>query len=269
MKHLGTEAAAPLTALELAKLTQLRNDDSECIMPVLPDAGPVPVNSKLGRKADRQFEYRAADGGLLGYVLRWDARDGRRKEFWPATYWRDANNKGSWRFKAWPSPRPLFGLDRLAAYPDAIVLLTEGEKAAEAVEHGPLADAFTGAGQGVIGVSWPGGAEAIKYADLAPLAGREVIIVPDNDAAGEKAADQLVEMLHQTGVRRLRRWRPPKHCQAKWDIADAIPAELTPETLVKSILEASEIAPSRVLKTLSEFLSESPSGDFRPDCRVF
>ncbi|MBO4224726.1 toprim domain-containing protein [Bradyrhizobium neotropicale] len=237
MKHLGIESAAPLTPVELAKLALFHNDDHECVMPVPPDAGPVPVYEKFGRRADHQFEYRGADGALLGYVLRWDARDGCRKEFSPATYWRNANNKRSWRFKAWPDPRPLFGLDRLAAYPDAIVLLTEGEKAAEAVERGPLADAFTSCRQHVIGVSWPGGVEAIKYADFTPLAGREVIIVPDNDAAGEKAADQLVEMMIQSGVRRLRRWKAPVQCQTKWDVADAIPAELSPETLVKSILE--------------------------------
>src|SRR5262245_49394141 len=52
------------------------------------------------------------------------------------------------------SPRPLFGLDRLAAHPDAIVLLIEGEKAANAVERGPLAHEFAWASHKVIGMTW-------------------------------------------------------------------------------------------------------------------
>ena len=38
----------------------------------------------------------------------------------------------AWRWKAPPAPRPLYGLDRLRARPDAGVLITEGEKAADA-----------------------------------------------------------------------------------------------------------------------------------------
>jgi putative DNA primase/helicase len=134
-------------------------------------------------------------------VLRWDARDGARKEFWPATFWRDDRSRQAWKLKTWPDPRPLFGLDRLAKAPDAVVLLVEGEKKAVAVETGPLADAFKWGKRSVVGVSWPSGAKAIAHADFSPLAGRNVVIIPDNDKPGEDAASELVGILHDIGVR--------------------------------------------------------------------
>jgi hypothetical protein len=74
---LGAEAAAPLTPDELEMLAQHRQHDGDCIMPVPAEASPLPVYTKNGRAPDHQFEYRGSDGGLLGYVLRWDERDER------------------------------------------------------------------------------------------------------------------------------------------------------------------------------------------------
>jgi hypothetical protein len=67
-------------------------------------------------------------GRILGYVRRYDpARN--RKQFLPLTP-AEENGRLVSRPKGWDSPRPLFGLDRLAARPNAPVLVTEGEKAA-------------------------------------------------------------------------------------------------------------------------------------------
>jgi AAA domain len=240
---LGAQAAAPLTPDELAMLAQHRNDDGgDCIMPVPAEASPLPVYTKNGRAPDHRFEYRASDGGLLGYVLRWEECDDRRKEFSPATYWRrNGGGKASWQLKNWPGKRPLFGLDQLAARPDAIVLVVEGEKKVRAVEFGPLADAFTWAKHPFVGICWPGGSNAVKHADFSPLAGRDVIVLPDNDQPGEAAADELVKVLQEVGVRRLRRWRAPTQARDKWDIADELPDGITPEALIGSMLEAPEI----------------------------
>jgi hypothetical protein len=265
MSFLDEAAAAPFTPDEIARLAQHRNDDGDCIMPAPPEAGPLPVFKKDGREADHRFEYRGSDGGLLGYVLRWDARDGHRKEFSPATYWRDGGGKASWQLKTWPGKRPLFGLDQLAARPDAIVLLVEGEKKVCAVELGPLADAFTWAKHPVIGISWPGGSNAVKHADFSPLAGRDVIVLPDNDQPGETAADALVDVLGKVGLKRLRRWRAPTQARDKWDIADELPDGITPEALIGSMLEAPEIRPERLLKTLAEFLADFVAPDYLLD----
>src|SRR5215469_11775491 len=40
-----------------------------------------------------------------------------------------------WRWQSWPAPRPLYGLWDLAKRPDAPVMVTEGEKAADAASR--------------------------------------------------------------------------------------------------------------------------------------
>ena len=260
MTHLGADAAAPLSADEQARLGE---HEAACIMPAPTDAG-VPKAKLHGRVADRQFAYKDADGKILGYICRWDAHNGAGKEIRPLTFWRNGTGKGSWQFKTWPDQRPLFGLDQLAAQPDAIVLLTEGEKAAEAVEHGPLADAFKWAKHRVIGMTWPGGVKAIDHADFSPLVGRDVIVLPDHDVPGEAAADALVDVLAKVGVTRLRRWHPPEQANVKWDIADEVPDGITPEVMVKTMLEASDIG-LRIVKTLAEFLADFHPPDYLID----
>jgi hypothetical protein len=266
MSFLDEAAAAPFTDEEIARLGQTGDGSGggDCIMPVPTKAGALPAFKKNGREADHRYEYRGSDGGLLGYVLRWDARGDCRKEFSPASYWRNGTGKGSWQLKTWPGKRPLFGLDQLAARSDAIVLLTEGEKAAEAVKFGPLADAFTWAKHAVIGVTWPGGTNAIKHADFSPLAGRDVILLPDNDQPGEAAADELVSALGQIGLKRLRRWRAPTQARDKWDIADELPDGISPEAMVETMLQAPEIA-TRIVKTLEEFLADFQPPDYLLD----
>jgi hypothetical protein len=253
--HLGPEAAAPFTDAERAQFAQSRGPETECVLRVPNDAG-LPGIKHAGRAHDHRFAYRDASGGLLGYVLRWDARDGADKEIRPATFWRNGKGKGAWACRSWPNMRPLFGLDRLAARPRAIVLLLEGEKAAEAVERGPLAESFKWAERDVIGMTWPGGTNAIGHADFSGLGGRDVIILPDNDQPGEAAADVLVDVLRKVGVKRLRRWRPPAEAPEKWDIADAVPDSIAPETLVKGIFDAPEIPATeqRLVLELPEFL---------------
>jgi hypothetical protein len=238
MTHLGPEAAAPFTEKEIARF---RGSDESCVRPVPRHIG-LPRFKLHGQEADHRYAYKDHAGNVLGYVLRWNARTGAGKEMRPATFWEYPSGKRAWQARTWPEPRPLFGLDLLAKHRDAIVLLCEGEKAAEAVELGPLADAFTWARHAVIGMTWPGGTNAIRCADFSSLTGRDIIVVPDNDEAGEKAADQLVDVLHQIKARKVRRWKPSQQMPAKWDIADPIPDGIAPEALVNSILSAPEIA---------------------------
>jgi hypothetical protein len=262
-QHLGPEAAAPFTPAEAMRMngTNSPHDDGECLMPVPPDAGQPPARKVNGHLADSKYIYRSASKALLGYVFRYEARDGDRKQFRPITYWRDANGKCGWKVRAWPGARPLYGLDKLAAHPDAIVLLAEGEKTSEAVELGPLADAFKWDTPVVIGVTWPGGGKAIEHADFSPLAGRDVVILPDADEPGERTADALVEKLQKIGVRRLRRWKAPPETNDGWDIADEIPAGLTPEGIARSIFDAPEVASTVPIDLggVFSFLGDAPA----------
>jgi hypothetical protein len=260
MTHLGPEAAAPFRPHEYADAADAVG---QCVMPVPKDAG-LPQVKMHGRDADCRFAYRDRDGNILGYMLRWDARNGADKEIRPATYWQNGAGKSSWRLKTWPDPRPLYGLDQLATHTDAIVLLCEGEKAARAVEFGPLADAFMWGVFKVIGATWPGGGNAIAHADFSPLAGRDVIVLPDNDQPGEAAADALVDLLSKVGVKRLRRWHAPAQAREKWDIADPLPDDLAPEAIVRSMFDAPDIG-LRIVKTLAEFLADFQPPDYLVD----
>ena len=108
-----------------------------------------------------------------------------------------------------PTPRPLYGLERW--HTSAFVVLVEGEK---------CADALTSIG--VDATSLMGGASTvIEKSDLTPLAGKTVILWPDNDAPGFKLMDEMAAPLAAIGCI-VRRLTPPAGKPEKWDAADAI-----------------------------------------------
>ena len=110
------------------------------------------------------------------------------------------------------SPRPLYGLDRLASI-DGRVLLVEGEKTADAAQYlFPKRPCL----------SWMGGVGQVGSADLSPLAGRGVTIWPDNDEPGRNAAARIAAMMFKLGcdVTII----DPSEFPEKWDLADGLAA---------------------------------------------
>lgn len=166
------------------------NSAGEAIMPV-PDGAPPPPKShpKLGAPA-RQWEYRDASGRLLFLVCRFDLAEGG-KEIRPLSLRRLPDGKEQWRWLGAAPPRPLYGLDRLAARPDASVMICEGEKAADAAAV-LFPDHVT--------ITSPNGAKAADKADWSPLAGRRCVLFPDADAAGDGYAIEVCTRLHQVGA---------------------------------------------------------------------
>jgi uncharacterized protein (DUF927 family) len=168
------------------------DDGSICIMPV-PDDAPAPFvkHSRHGKPSIRHA-YLASDGRVNFYHDRFEAKNpSDKKQFAPLTLWRAAGGNLEWRYKAPPAGRPLYGLDKLVALPDAVVWLVEGEKAA---------DALSAIAPDLVIVSWQGGAQAVDKADFSPLVGRACNVWPDNDEAGAKAANDLVKRLTAAGV---------------------------------------------------------------------
>jgi putative DNA primase/helicase len=83
--------------------------------------------------------------------------------------------------------RPLYRLPELmAADPERVVIVTEGEKCADAL-----------ASLGYTVTTTFGGAQAAHKTDLSPLLGRKVIVWPDLDAPGQSYAEQIAMMLHR------------------------------------------------------------------------
>jgi len=77
------------------------------------------------------------------------------------------------------------------------VVLVEGEK---------TADAMIRLGASCVS-TWPGGSSAVGKFNVAPLVGKNIVIVPDNDEPGEKAAQMLSARLE--GKAAVTVWRVP------------------------------------------------------------
>lgn len=203
------------------------------VLPVPADAPPPPEAHERRGRYEAIWTYRDATGQVLGYVCRFVTSAGG-KEVQPLTFCRHARTgHTAWRWMSFPLPRPLYGLDSLAAKPDAVVLMVEGEKCADA-GRAELPD--------LVVMSWPGGGKAVDKVDWSPLAGRKVITFADCDAqrppltkaqkeAGARAEDlPLLPAEKQPGVMAMAAVRSHlagRDCQL-WDVAIPAPGEVPP-----------------------------------------
>jgi putative DNA primase/helicase len=228
------------TAKPAKEKLQVIKSDWKSITPPENVPGPPVAHIKRG-KPERMWCYRSAGGDVLGYVYRFVTSTGG-KEVLPLSWCRhDKTGAVEWRWMAFPEPRWLYGLDRLAQKPNATVLVVEGEKCADAAaEHLP----------DLAVMSWPGGGKAVDKCDWSPLAGRKVVVWPDCDAQREplttaekqagvsadskpllpeqdqpgfKAAAKIAEKLRALGCKVWVMEIPkPGEKPGGWDVADAI-----------------------------------------------
>ena len=271
------------------------------ILPVPETAHAPPREHKYRGAPEAIYPYLDRDGRPLGYVYRCLNSEGG-KEPCPLVWARNERGETMWRWQAFPEPRPLYGLNRLAGRDS--VLLVEGEKCAD---YGQRAQ------EDFAVVTWPGGCGAVGKTDFSPLAGRMVVIWPDCDSKrvklskaeieagadpeaqpyrpeteqpGMKAALQIVDILLALD--------PPANVfmvpipspglkKDGWDIADAIEAGLTGEALVKHIRGTAQPATSRPAppavksdeggeakppRGRGKSGGEAPGGDQRPEIRL-
>ena len=155
-----------------------------------PEQAAHRIYSRLQREGfhlAKIFPYLDELGSPLWWLLRWEC-DGKRKEPRPLCL---IDGKFS---PTQPPPGPhgkaLFGLNRMAWNPGEPIWIVEGEKAADC-----LYDEC-----GEIGMSWPGGAQSIHLADWGPLAGRTVVLWPDNDESGILAVRSVLPLLRNQGT---------------------------------------------------------------------
>ncbi|HCZ47552.1 MAG TPA: DNA primase [Gammaproteobacteria bacterium] len=203
-------------------------------VPELMDDGgwTVPIwNPKRGRptrlRPVRLDAYRDSAGRLLGYVARAEIRDrdtGATKKWTPMITWCvSRGGEQQWCLQAFAAPRPLLGLDDLAAKPAAPVLVVEGESCRAA---------GAGAWPQYAVVCWPGGTHGIGKVDWRPLAGRDVVLWPDADEPGLRAmlghcndaGDFRPGVAHyatRAGARSVRMIDTTGRPQG-WDLADAL-----------------------------------------------
>jgi hypothetical protein len=141
------------------------------------DAAQKAYERTLGQPS-RVYEYEVA-GELVGRVIRWDRPDGK-KDIRPISRHADG-----WRLEHMIEPRPLYLADVIAGAPGSPVCVAEGEKCVQALSLG----------LGVLATTSSGGSNAASKTDWSPLAGREVVILPDADEAGRKYADEVASIL--------------------------------------------------------------------------
>ncbi len=197
------------------------------VMPV-PEGAPEPsfAHRELGEPVAR-WEYRDQENRRLGFVCRFETPAG--KQYRPRTLWERPGGTRAWRWKGFPSPRPLYGLDRLAPRPSAPVLLVEGEKKADAAQK-----LFPG----YVALGWPGGANGVEALDPTPLRGRSVRLWPDADEPGHQAAKGMITKLLDAGAAEARVVPVPESFPPAWDLADPPPPGWTSADLQRLLDEA-------------------------------
>lgn len=146
------------------------------------------------------YDYRDERGELLFQVLR------REDKSFPQ---RRPDGAGGWIWKLGDTRRVLYRLpELLAADPEATVFIAEGEKDVENL-----------VARGFVATTNPGGAEKWRAELGAALAGRDVVILPDNDDVGRRHANnvaaRLVGVARSVKVVELPRL-PPKGDVSDW-----------------------------------------------------
>jgi hypothetical protein len=102
-----------------------------------------------------------------------------------------AHNGDGWGIGGMPEPRPLYSLPELAN--TERVYVTEGEPAADAARS-----------IGLTATTCPHGSKSADKADWSPLAGKEAILLRDNDQAGR--TPEAADAASITAGVRLSRW---------------------------------------------------------------
>lgn len=122
------------------------------------------------------WSYKDWAGSEVMRLVRFDLPNGDKvfRPFSPAD--------GGWFVGDPPGPLPLYRLDKLPA--QGTVYVAEGEKAADAAAR-----------IGLAAVTSAHGSSSPAKTDWTPLAGREVVILPDNDSPGQGYAAKVVGIL--------------------------------------------------------------------------
>lgn len=198
------------------------------LLPVPPSAPEPPRRHPQHGQYSQSWRYEDIPGRTLAYAVRFDLPDG--KAVLPLCYGKYGANSPQWTWKALPEPRPLYGLSKLAAMPDAPILLVEGEKTADAAQvYFPHHAALT----------WNGGSNAVGKADFSPLQGRNIIIWPDNDEPGFAAAIESAKILEGI-VQNLAIVQPPDTLPDGWDLADQTEPGFLPQVHIETAMPVSE-----------------------------
>ena len=180
----------------------------------------LPVTPKMSRA----YDYYDGDGVLAYQVLRFDN---------PKTFrQRRPDDRGGW-INSIKDIDPLpYNLPAIMQNPQAPVFIVEGEKCADALIE-----------LGLIATTNSGGSKNWKPELAQHFADRNVVVLPDNDEAGQAHADTVIAALHGT-VGKIKRLDLP-NLPPKGDVADWLQAGNGKKVLLELARQAPvvEVAP--------------------------
>lgn len=136
---------------------------------------------------DAIWEYHNAVNELVGMVVRWDLPGGKK-------YIRPVSLTSSgWMIRGMVDPHPLYCLPDLLKRNEERVYVCEGERAVDATRS-----------LGLLATTSPHGANSAAKADWSPMSGRDVVILPDHDDAGEQYATDVAQLATKAGAKSVR-----------------------------------------------------------------
>lgn len=202
---------------------------------VKPDPNiPAPMLEDKGKlhyyfNETMRHAYRDREGNLLYYVTRLqDKKDPTKKMTPPLSYgyFKDNPEELSWQRRGYKDENgktSLYGLEKLNKNPNAVVVIVEGEKAADLG-----AEKFLDK-KGHICLSWAGGVNRVSKADWSQLEGRKVLVWGDHDTPGQKAQLEVCQELKKLSAVAVKaidhKMLEERNFPEKWDLADPLPEE--------------------------------------------
>jgi predicted P-loop ATPase len=189
---------------------------------------PERPKAKPKRKITATYDYRDEGGSMLFQVCRLEA-EGEPKTFKQRRP--DAEANDGWRWSVKGTRQVPYNLpDILAAPPDAIVYVVEGEKDVNNLQR-----------LGLVASCNAGGAMKWRNEISQHFADRHVVILPDNDTIGGEHADEVAGKLFDVAAS-VRIVQLPTPDAIKGDVSDWLAAGGTAEALA-ALVEVTEPLP--------------------------
>jgi ATP-dependent exoDNAse (exonuclease V) alpha subunit len=210
---------------------------------VVPEDVPKPNINKCFTKLkdthihEATYEYQNIKGDINGYVVRFRDKESGHKQTLPLV-WAENTKTGrqGWRAQGFEG-KPIYGLEKLPEDRKTI-LIVEGEKAADAATQ--ILPEYTV-------ISWLGGVNSADKVDWNILKDRKVVIWPDCDIPGMRAAQVISQRLERVAQDVsivnpfLLKFEGNTHesiLPEKWDLADTLPKGLSKTNIEEAIVNA-------------------------------
>ena len=199
-----------------------------------------PEQQKVKPRIVATYDYRDEDNNLLFQVVRYDPKAFIQR--------RPREENGGWEYKVKGTRQVPYRLpELLKSPPDSLVYVVEGEKDVDRL-----------ASLGIIATCNAGGAGKWRDVHAKHLAGRTVVVIPDNDEAGRKHAQEVAKTLK--GIAESVRVLALPGLPEKGDVSDWLEAGGTAEALRDMASKPEEEVAQPVFNNPDDEDDETPYG---------